>query len=512
MLEGKSGLGLLTDFYQLTMGEAYWSAGMSDHEACFHLSFRANPFDGGYAISCGLEHAIAYLRGFGFAEDDLDYLRQQTGNDGAPLFSEAYLARLADTTLELDVHAVPEGTVVFAGEPLMRVMGPIWQCQLVETALLNVVNFQTLVATKASRVCLAAGGDPVVEFGLRRAQGPDGGLSASRAAYVGGCVGTSNAYAGKLSGVPVAGTHAHSWIMAFDTEIEAFESYARALPNNCTFLVDTYNTLDGVRRAVEVGRRLRDGGHEMIGIRLDSGDLAWLSIKAREILDEAGFPDAVVLASNELDEHLIASLKDQGAAIDAWGVGTKLATSFDQPALGGVYKLSAVREPGGRWEPRIKLSEQFVKVTMPGILGVRRYYDDDGMDGDMVYDVTAPPAKGATMVDPADPTRRKSFSARTRYEELLVPVMESGACVYECPPLAEVRSRAAAQLERLDPSITRFLNPHTYPVGLERAVHDRRIKMIADARGVPVDDLVPSDMDDCSVGGQLGPDPSSEGE
>ena len=477
---------LLTDLYQLTMAAAYHASGMESTDASFQLFFRTAPFGGGYAVACGLEQAIAHLDGLSFNDADISYLSEQTGNDGAPLFAEEFLGWLAELRFELDVDAMPEGTAVFAREPLMRVSGPIVQCQLVETALLNAINFQTLVATKASRVCLAAQGDPVVEFGLRRAQGPDGGLSASRAAYVGGCVGTSNTLAGSRFGIPVSGTHAHSWVMAWDSELAAFEAYAEVLPNNCTFVVDTYDSLEGARHAVEVGRRLRERGHELIGVRIDSGDLAWLSKRVREILDAGGFPNARIVASNELDEHLITSLKDQGARIDLWGVGTKLATAWDQPALGGVYKLSAVRKPGhDEWTPRVKVSEQTAKVTTPGVLGVRRYRRDDGsLAGDMVYDVTRPPLGEALMIDPADATRRKAFPADAAFDDLLAPIFRAGRLVYDVPPIAEVRARALRSLGELDPSITRFLNPHTYPVGLERSVSDIRTKLVLQARGL----------------------------
>ena len=475
---------MLTDLYQLTMAQAYWSSGVADTEACFHLSFRGNPFGGGFALACGLEPAAEYLEAFRFGDEDLAYLAEQTGNDDKPLVQLAFLTWLGELAFRCDVDAVPEGTVVFPREPLLRVTGPIVQCQIIETALLNTINFQTLVATKAARVCLAAQGDPVVEFGLRRAQGPDGGLSASRAAYVGGCVGTSNVLAGQRYGIPIAGTHAHSWVMAFDTEIEAFEAYAKALPNNCTFLVDTYETLQGVRNAVEIGRKLRERGHEMIGIRIDSGDLAWLSIRAREILDEGGFAGAKIFASNELDEHLITSLKDQGAAIDTWGVGTKLATAWDQPALGGVYKLSAIRRRGEDWISRVKVSEQTVKVTTPGLLGVRRYRRAGKLAGDLVYDVRTPPGREVTMVDPTDPTKRKSFTAADEYEELLQPAFRAGARVCACPPLPEVRERARRQIDELDPSITRFVYPHVYHVGLERELHDARTDLVLRARGI----------------------------
>ncbi len=484
---------MLTDLYQITMAQAYFSAGIADVEACFHLFYRSNPFGGGFAVACGLEQAVEWLESFGFDDDDVAFLSRQTGNDGLPLFTPEFLAWLGGLRFTCDVDAIPEGTVVFPGEPLLRITGPLPLCQLVETALLNIINFQTLVATKATRCTIAAQGDPVVEFGLRRAQGPDGGLSASRAAWIGGVSGTSNTLAGQVFGVPVAGTHAHSWVMAFDSEIESFDAYAEAMPNNCTFLVDTYDTLQGVRSAVEAGKRLAERGHKLIGIRIDSGDLAWLSVRARRILDEGGFPDARIVASNELDEHLITSLKEQGAAIDTWGVGTKLVTAWDQPALGGVYKLSAVRRGSDAWTPRIKVSEQTAKVTVPGVQGVRRYRRADGtLAGDMVWDLDHPPGERPMMVDPADPTRRKSFGPEHTFEELLVPVFRDGALVWDAPTLDAARSRAAAGIAELDPSLKRFVNPHGYPVGLERGLNDLRTALVLRSRGIPPEDAAPS--------------------
>lgn len=485
---------LLTDFYQLTMAQAYLAAGIADTQGCFHLYFRENPFGGGFTVACGLEPAMDHLRHFRFSPRDVDFLAEQRGADGRGLFTADFLGWLSELTFDCDVAAIPEGTVVFPREPLVRVSGPLATCQLVETALLNCINFSTLVATKSARCRLAAEGDPVMEFGLRRAQGPDGGLMASRAAYVGGCASTSNALAGQLYQIPVAGTHAHSWVMAFDSEIEAFEAYADALPNNVTLLVDTYDTVEGVRRAVEVGRKMREKGGELLGVRIDSGDLAWLSRRAREILDAAGFESAKVIASNELDEHLIASLKDQGAAVDAWGVGTKLVTAWDQPALGGVYKLSAIRRLGeAQWVPRIKVSEQTAKVTTPGVLGVRRFRRPDrSLAGDMVYDVNHAPEACGTMVDPADSTRRKTFTPEQTHEELLVPVFESGRTVYTPPALSDVRDRAIAGVEELDPTVRRFLNPHGYPVGLERDLHDLRRALVLKARGIAPEEAAPS--------------------
>ncbi len=486
---------MLTDLYQLTMAQAYLAAGIAGTSGCFHLFFRENPFGGGFAVTCGLEHAIDFLESFDFTGNDAAYLGTLRGADGTPLFNSEFLEWLTALDLDVSVCAIEEGTVVFPRVPLLRITGPLPACQLVETALLNCINFPTLVATKAARCRLAADGDPVIEFGLRRAQGPDGGIMASRAAYVGGCSATSNVKAAQRYGIPVAGTHAHSWVMAFDSEIEAFEAYADALPNNVTLLVDTYDTLDGVRKAVEVGRRLEARGGRLLGVRIDSGDLAWLSRRAREILDAAGFGEAQVVASNELDEHLIASLKDQGAAIDVWGVGTKLVTAWDQPALGGVYKLSAIRRPGDEsWVPRVKLSEQTAKVTTPGVLGVRRFTRPDGsLAGDMIYDVDHPPAcDGATMVDPADSTRRKTFTAEQACTELLVPVFSGGKRVYTPPALDEARARAIAGVDSLDPTVRRFLNPHTYPVGLERGLHDLRRALVLKARGIAPEDASPS--------------------
>ena len=356
---------LLTDLYQLTMAQGYWKSGKAGQDAVFELFFRKPPFQCGFTIAAGLAPAIDFLGAFCFTDEDTGFLRTLQGNDGQPLFDGGFLDYLKNLRFACDVHAIPEGTVVFPQEPLLRIQGPILQCQLLETAMLNLINFQSLVATKAARVCLAAQGEPVLEFGLRRAQGVDGALAASRAAYIGGCEATSNVLAGKLYGIPVRGTHAHSWVMSFADEREAFRAYAAALPNNCIFLVDTYDSLEGVRHAVETGLWLREQGHEMIGIRLDSGDLAWLSVEARKILDEVGFPKAVIVASNALDEHIISSLKDQGAKINVWGVGTKLVTAYDQPALGGVYKLGAIRGQDGRWNYKVKLSEQTAKVSTP---------------------------------------------------------------------------------------------------------------------------------------------------
>lgn len=493
---------LFTDLYQLTMAYGYWKSNLHRHEATFHLFFRKMPFGGGYALACGLEDALEYLSRLRFEADDLAYLATLCGNDDAPLFPTGFLDFLGEMRFDCDLDAVAEGTPIFAHEPILRVSGAIIPCQLVETALLNIINFQTLIATKAARVCEAAGEDRVLEFGARRAQGPDGALSASRAAYIGGCASTSNVLAGKRYGIPVKGTHAHSWVMMFDDETDSFEAYARAMPNNCVFLVDTYDTLEGVRRAAKVGVWLRSQGHKMAGIRLDSGDLAYLSIEARKILDAAGLPDVPILASNDLDENLIQNLKLQGAPISIWGVGTQLVTGGTQSALGGVYKLAATRAPLGElknlfgetefgaWQSRIKISDDLAKISTPGAQNVRRFYESDAPEslaiGDAIYDAhdtTLDFSRGCVIVDPADPmTRRKNIASSTRSEDLLLPVLRSGERVSAAPTLSEIRENAARNLRRFHPTIRRFANPHRYPAGLESSLNERKLQLVAEAK------------------------------
>lgn len=474
-------LALLTDLYQLTMACAAWDAGVHEREAVFHLSFRRQPFGGGYSVAAGLEFALDWLEGFSIDADDAAWLSSLEGAGGEALFPREFVSWLTALRLDLSVDAMREGTLVFPHEPLLRVRGPIVACMLAETALLNLVNFQTLVATKAARICEAARGDAVLEFGLRRAQGVDGGLAASRGAYIGGCAATSNVLAARLYGIPVRGTHAHSWVMLYGGEQEAFEAYARAMPHNCVFLVDTYDTLEGVDHAIEIGRALRAKGHTLQGVRLDSGDLAWLSIQARERLDAAGFPEARIYASSDLDEHLITSLKSQGAQIAVWGVGTRLVTCFDDPALGGVYKLSSVRNAEGAWEERMKLSEQRAKVSIPGHLQVRRYRDAQGFDADLIWDVEGPPPS-RTLIDPLDHTRRKTVDPSQPYEDLLVPVFRAGRRLDPPEPLDVLRARTLAQLASLDATHRRLVHPHEYPVGLEQGLAERRDALILQLR------------------------------
>jgi nicotinate phosphoribosyltransferase len=459
-------LSLLTDLYELTMAHGYWKLGRAETESVFHLYFRKTPFDSGYAIAAGLEEAIAYLKRLRFDADDVAYLATLTGSDDRPLFDRGFLDYLSEQEFACDVDAIPEGTAVFANEPLVRVRGPLLQAQIVETALLTILNFSTLIATKSARICQAAQGE----------------LTASRCAFIGGAAATSNVLAGRLLGIPVRGTHAHSWVMSFANEADAFNAWADVSPNNCIFLVDTYDTLNGVRLAADVGQRLKARGFKMLGIRLDSGDLAYLSIEARKILDEAGLADSAILGTNDLDERVIESLKAQGAKINVWAVGTRLVTAQDQPALGGVYKLSAIRETDGAWRYPLKASETLAKASFPGILQTRRFHRNGTFLADMIYHEPAGALSKLVIVDPKDPIRRRSIDPAMRSEDLMVPVFRGGKCMYEAPPLVDVRKRTADQLSQLHPTIRRLLNPHEYPVGLEQSLAERRMKTLHEVR------------------------------
>lgn len=474
---------LLTDLYQLTMSYGYWKTGLDKKEAVFHLFFRKPPFQGGFTIAAGLESAVKYLEKFRFEKSDLDYLATLNGSENKSLFSSEFLSYLEKLRFTCDIDAVPEGTVVFPYEPLLRIQGPLIQCQILESPLLNLINFPSLIATKAARMCIASKGDPIVEFGLRRAQGQDGALTASRAAYIGGCSATSNVLAGKLYGIPVQGTHSHSWVMVFDDELESFQTYAENVPGNYIFLVDTYDSIEGVKKAIEVGKWLKARGKQFLGVRLDSGDLAYLSIKSREMLDEAGFHDAIIVASNELDEVIISELKRQGAQITLWGVGTNLVTAKDYPALDGVYKISAIRDPGGPWKYKIKLTEQMVKVSNPGILQVRRYYSDKGNIADAIYNSNDHHLdESCTIVDPLDPTQQRTLKKSVQGKDLLEPIFRQGKLVYKLPQLNAIRDKTKSELERFHVGIKRFLNPHKYVVGLEKTLYDLKIDLIKNIR------------------------------
>jgi nicotinate phosphoribosyltransferase len=460
------------------MAYGYWKSGMAGREAVFHLYFRRAPFGGAFAIACGIGPMVEFLRGFHFSADDLDYLRTLRASDGTALFESAFLDYLQTFEFHCDIDAVPEGTAVFAQEPLVRVRGPLLQAQILETALLNIVNFQTLIATKAARIAHAAQGEPILEFGLRRAQGIDGGLAASRAAYAGGCSATSNVLAGKLYGIPVRGTHAHSWVMSFDSELESFHAWARAMPANCIFLVDTYDSIEGVRHAIEAGAELRRQGREMLGIRLDSGDLAALSREARRMLDQAGFPEAQIVASGDLDEGRIAELHAAGAQIAMWGVGTRLSTAYGEPALGGVYKLGAIRE-NGAWSDRLKLSDDVDKISNPGVQQVRRFLVEGRPVLDVLYDESRPLARSLEAVALTEPFNRIPVPESAEQEDLLQPLFRDGVCLHEPPSLEVVRQHAERERLALDPALLADPPRADYPVALEQSLHRHKQELIA---------------------------------
>ena len=462
-------LTLLTDLYELTMMQGYFE-NHTNETVVFDVFYRTNPSGGAYAITAGLEQVVDYINDLHFDTDDIEYLRS-TG-----FFREEFLNYLSGFRFSGDIYAIPEGTVVFPKEPLLKVFAPIMEAQLIETAILNIINHQSLIATKASRVVYAAGGG-VMEFGLRRAQGPDAGTYGARAAVIAGCVGTSNVLAGKMFNIPVKGTHAHSWIMSFKTELEAFRTYARLYPDNCLLLVDTYETLkSGVPHAIQVFSEMRDAGlpkPKLYGIRLDSGDLAYLSKKARKMLDDAGFTDAVISASSDLDEYLIESLKSQGAQITSWGVGTNLITSKDCPAFGGVYKLAAVQDADGTFIPKIKVSENIEKVTEPGNKVIFRLYDKETgkIRGDLIalegeiYD----PKDDLMIFDPIATWKRTYLDGGTyTVRQLLVPVFSKGQCVYTSPSVMEIREYCKKELDTLWDESRRLANPQTVYVDLSR--------------------------------------------
>lgn len=453
-------LSLLTDLYELTMMQGYFKN--QNHDVVvFDAFYRSNPCGGGYAVCAGLEQLIDYVRRLQFDEDDISYLRS------LKIFDEDFLAYLKDFRFSGDIYAIPEGTLIFPREPLVKIVAPIMEAQLMETAILNIINHQCLIATKAARVCYAAKGDGVMEFGLRRAQGPDAGTYGARAAVIGGCKGTSNVLAGQMFDIPVLGTHAHSWIMSFPDEYTAFKAYADLYPGACILLVDTYDTLkSGMPNAIRVFQEMRDAGVPLTyyGIRMDSGDLAYLSKKVRKMLDDAGFPDAVISASNDLDEYLIESLKLQGATITSWGVGTNLITSKDNPAFGGVYKLAAVQADDGSFVPKIKLSENSEKVTNPGNKTIYRIYDNDTgkIRADLIClaDEVFDPHEDMLLFDPNEPWKKTRIAGDSyTLRELLVPVFRGGQCVYESPSVMEIREICEKEKDTIWDETKRFVNP-----------------------------------------------------
>lgn len=465
-------LTLLTDLYELTMMQGYYKT-KNDSRVVFDAFFRENPFKGGYSIMAGLEQVIDYVKNLRFDEEDIEYLRS------LHIFEEDFLDYLKGFKFSGDIYAIPEGSIIFPREPLVKVIAPVMEAQLLETALLNIVNHQCLVATKASRVCDAAEGDGVMEFGLRRAQGPDAGTYGARAAVIGGCNGTSNVLAGKLFNIPVKGTHAHSWIMSFPDEYTAFKKYADMYPDACILLIDTYDTIkSGLPNAIRVFKEMKEAGikPKLYGIRMDSGDLAYLSKKVRKMLDEAGFPDAVISASNDLDEHLIASLKRQGATITSWGVGTHLITAKDNPSFGGVYKLAAI-EKDGKFEPKIKLSENTEKVTNPGNKTIYRIYtkDQHKIEADVICfaDEKINENEDLNLFSPTSPWKRTKYEAGTfTVREMLVPIFKNGECVYTSPSVMEIRDICAKEKDTLWAECRRFDNPHQTYVDLSKKLYD----------------------------------------
>ncbi|MEA4939057.1 MAG: nicotinate phosphoribosyltransferase [Christensenella sp.] len=471
-------LTMLTDLYQLTMMYGYFKEGMQNNTGIFDLFFRPKE-DVEYAVMAGTESVVNYINAIHFSDEDIAYLRS------LKLFDESFLTYLSTFRFTGELYAMPEGTVVFPYEPLVRVRAPIMEAQLIETAILTFVNHQTLIATKASRICYSAQGDSVLEFGLRRAQGPDAAIYGARAAIIGGCNATSNVLTGQMFDIPVSGTHAHSWVQSFPDEVSAFRAYARVFPDSTLLLVDTYDTLrSGVPNAITVFNELRAAGHEPVGIRLDSGDLAYLSKKARVMLDEAGFPKAKIAASSDLDEYLIRDLKTQGACISVWGVGTRLITSESNPALGGVYKMSG-EIVDGKLIPKIKISDNPEKVTNPGYKKVFRLYDKDNMaiaDLISLEHETIDVSKPLRIFDPIQTYKRMTltnFSAR----ELLVPIFVDGKQVYQCPDIHEIAAYAKKELASMWDEYKRLLMPHTYKVDLSDALYDLKQKLLRDAVG-----------------------------
>ena len=460
-------LTLLTDLYELTMMQGYFK-NQTNETVVFDVFYRKNPSGSGFAIAAGLEQVIDYIKNLSFEKNDIEYLRSLN------LFDEDFLEYLSNFRFSGDIYAIPEGTVVFPREPLIKIIAPIMEAQLVETAILTIVNHQSLIATKAARVVHAAKGDGIMEFGLRRAQGPDAGIYGARAAMIGGCIGTSNVLAGQLFDVPVKGTHAHSWIMSFPDEYTAFKKYSELYPDACILLVDTYDTLkSGVPNAIRVFTEMREAGIPLsfYGIRLDSGDLAYMSKKARKMLDDAGFPDAVISASSDLDEYLITSLKDQGAAITSWGVGTNMITSSDCPAFGGVYKLAAVLDEEGEFIPKIKLSENTEKITNPGNKTIFRIYDNETgkIRADLIAlaDESFDCEQDLLIFDSIETWKKTKLKGGTYHmRELLVPIFLKGECVYTSPSVMEIRDYCIQEQNTLWDETRRLTNPHEVYVDL----------------------------------------------
>ena len=477
----RQNLTLLTDLYELTMMQGYFKNENANRTVIFDMFYRTNPMESGYAIMAGLEQVIEYVKELRFEKEDIEYLRS------LGIFQDDFLEYLKNFRFTGSIWSIPEGEVIFPREPIVKVMAPIMQAQLVETAILNIINHQSLIATKTSRVCYAARGDGIMEFGLRRAQGPDAGTYGARAAMIGGCVGTSNVLCGQLFNVPVKGTNAHSWVMSFPDELTAFRKYAEIYPDACLLIADTYDSLkSGVPNAIKVFQELKDKGihPKQYGVRFDSGDLAYLSKKARKMLDDAGFPDAIISASNDLDEFLIDSLKAQGAKITSWGVGTNLITSKDWPAFGGVYKLAAIQDENGDFIPKIKLSENSEKVTNPGNKKIYRIYDEEGkVKADLIclVEETFTEDQEIMLFDPQEPWKKTRLRpGEFTLREIMIPVFDKGECVYSSPSVMEMWEFCAKELNTLWDETRRLVNPHTVYVDLSQKLYNMKIDLLSE--------------------------------
>lgn len=476
-------LTLMTDLYQLTMMQGYFKSNNHNKTTVFDMFFRKNPSNNGYSIACGLDQIVEYIKNIKFTKEDINYL------ESLNIFEQSFLEYLQNFSFKGTIYAVAEGTVVFPNEPLIRVCASICEAQFIETTILNIINHQSLIATKASRVVWASDGDNVIEMGLRRAQGPDAAIYGARAAFIGGCFATSNVLAGKMFDIPVLGTHAHSWIMSFKDELTAFRTYAKIYPKKCILLVDTYDTLNsGIPNAIKVFNEMKQQGIELknYGIRLDSGDLSYLSDKARKMLDNAGFYDASITASSDLDENIISSLKQQGTKINNWGVGTSLITSSDCSAFGGVYKLTA-EEVDGKMIPKIKLSENLDKVTNPGVKKIFRLYDKNTnkIKADLIaldyeeIDIS----KDLTIFHPIATWKKMTLKANEYYvKELLEPVFINGKCVYEKKSVMEIKKYCEIQKDSLWNEYKRLINPHILPVDLSYDLYNLKHNLISEIK------------------------------
>ena len=472
-------LTLLTDLYELTMMNGYLKKNKQNEKVIFDVFFRQNELIT-YSLAAGLEQAIDYILNLKFTSEDIEYLR------GLKLFDEDFLEYLSNLKFTGDIYSVPEGTMVFPGEPIFTVCAPVMEAQLIETAVLNIINHQTLIASKAAKVCYSAKGDNVMEFGLRRAQGPDAGIYGTRAAIIGGCNSTSNVLAGKMFDIPVSGTHAHSWVMSFPSEYEAFKAYSEIYPDATLLLVDTYDVLKScIPNAIKVFDELKAKGKKPLGIRLDSGDLAYLTKKARQMLDDAGYTDAIICASGDLDEKLIQSLKIQGAKINSWGIGTKLITSADMPALGGVYKLAGVINEDGSVTPKIKVSESSIKITNPGFKKIVRIYDGKSLKAEadliMLKDEVIDETKPLTIVHPIETWKKFTFE-NYKIKELTCEIVKNGKLVYEMPKLKAIKEYAKSEMQSFWDEYLRIDRPHIYKVDLSVELLELKTKMLDDIR------------------------------